>query len=158
MSVRSFQHFRVDRRGVDRPGVSGGGKCNHFPGGYRVGVGLVAQKYEGEPWRGDIDGTSVARSITRNGHDLLFALQTTIGFEVRTKGLTGPRYIVLCRDFTRKEVLDPNGWRSAGRLASIAAADGDCDVQAVGSGWVIQEVEESYLRRSTVFVDGVARS
>ena len=63
--------------------------------------------------------TGVGSRVARNIYDAFFALETSVGPEVRAKGLTCPGEVALGGDEFRKGVLDPDGWWCAGGTKQI---------------------------------------
>ena len=83
-----------------------------FPEGVESLYALSFKKTSAKP--GDV-GSRVARNI----HDAFFALETSVGLEVRAKGLTCPGEVALGGDEFRKGVLYSDGWWCAGGTKQI---------------------------------------
>ena len=156
VSVRGPQHLRIDCSGVDGLGINGGSERNGLAGGSRVRVGLVVQEDEGEARGGNGYGASVGGSVARNVHDVQFALETTVGFEVGAEILAGPSKVTLDGDVIGEEIFDPDGGRRTSGLAGLTTADGDGDTQVVSARFIVQVVEEGDLHGGTILVDGIA--
>jgi len=157
MSIGSCQSLGVDRSRVDGPGASGRSEREGIACGCRVLISLIVQEDEGETRCWDGDGTRVGYRIARNVHDGFFALEASVGLEVRAKGLTCPGKVGLGSDMFRTEVLDSDGGWCAGRLSGLSTADGDSNTQVVGTRSIVKVVEESDAHGSTVLVYRVAR-
>lgn len=158
MSIGGLQHPRVDGRGVDCPGNSGSCKCDGVTRRSGICVSLIVQEDKGEARSGNGDGAGVTGSVARDVHDVQFALETTIGFEVGTKSLASPCKVTLNGDVVGKEVFDPDGGRCAPRLAGLTTTDGDGNTQVVSARIIIQVVEECSFHGGTILVDSVTWS
>jgi hypothetical protein len=100
-------------------------------------------KRRGETRCWDGDGAGVCCHVARNVHDGLFAPEASVGLEVRAKGLTCPSKVGLGGNVFRKEVFDSDrGWCASG-LPGLSTTDGYGDSQVVGTGSIVEVIEES---------------
>lgn len=144
-SVARSEDTRVDDRRAAELGSHAGRPS--LSGQAGVDGVLVVEEDEGE--LGSLDGNRAGTGVALDGLGLLFALQTAIGAELVTHGLTGPSKVELVCGRTGRgaEVLDPHARLGAGEV----------ELRVVGATRIGDVVEQRELDRCTALVDRVAR-